>query len=168
MKNSYYLALGSNIEPRQEYLEKAKQALLANGDIIIESGVYKTEPLGPNGQSWYLNQAIHFASKLSPTDLLKTIKEIEPALGRQPRGHWEAREIDIDILLCNSEVLDTVELSIPHKELPKRNFYLAPLAEIAADIIDPRSQKRIWELLEHSKDKLQVMLYEHARDTKLS
>ncbi|MFA5994868.1 MAG: 2-amino-4-hydroxy-6-hydroxymethyldihydropteridine diphosphokinase [Patescibacteria group bacterium] len=151
MSNIVYIALGSNIEPRLDYLTKAKTALSKLGIITKSSTIYETAPLTlPNQSSlnWYLNQVICFAVNQSPQQLLFTLKNIEHQLGRNPNHeHWADREIDLDILLYNDEIIDTVSLHIPHLELANRRFVLEPLAEIAPDLIEPRSKKTIKGLL---------------------
>lgn len=147
-----YLSLGSNIEPRLEYLDRAVTALESIGQIKQLSPIYETEPLGPDQQAWHLNQAVKLETVLEPIELLHSCKQIEQALGRTQREKWGPREIDIDILFYNGTVVDTPELVIPHLELPNRRFMLQPLNDIAPDIAGP--------LLTACTDNLQVKLYE--------
>lgn len=147
-----YLGLGSNIEPRLEYLDHAVTALESVGQITQLSPIYETEPLGPGKQAWHLNQVVALETRLEPIDLLHSCKQIELALGRKLREHLGSREIDIDILLYNSTVVNTPELVIPHLELPNRRFMLQPLHDIAPDIAGP--------MLTACTDNLQVKLYE--------
>ncbi len=147
-----YLSLGSNIEPRLEYLDRAVTALESVGQIKQLSPIYETEPLGPNKQAWYLNQAVELETVLEPIELLHSCKQIEQALGRTQREKWGPREIDIDILFYNGTVVNTPELVIPHSELPNRHFMLQPLNDIVPDIAGP--------LLRACTDNLQVKLYE--------
>ena len=163
----YFLSLGSNVEPRLKHLDKAKRLLAKKCLLRYESHVYETEPLtrhnaaiSAEAQLWHYNQALQIDSQLNPTQLLEFIKTCERKVGRTKREVWGPREIDIDILLYNNDVIDTVELQIPHKELPNRNFVLVPLAEIAAYVREPRTDTSIEDLLEHSTDSLDVRLLE--------
>lgn len=151
-----YLGLGSNIEPREQYLARSKNLLRQHDITVIEqSSLYETEPLTPE-QSWYINQVIAVTTDQSPQQLLHTLKAIEHDLGRKPRERWAEREIDLDILLYDNLIVDTLSLQIPHPELTKRKFVLVPLAEVAADAIEPRTGKTIKELLEDCNDRLTV------------
>ena len=136
-----YLALGSNINDRMKYLEQAREALQTHSQIEIlkASKVYETEPWkkGEDGQEWFLNQVLEVEVTLLPHELLTELKKIEEVLGRKKREHWGAREIDIDILLYNSEFIDTAELQIPHRHMQDRQFVLLPLLEIAPDLKHP-------------------------------
>ncbi len=152
-----YLLLGSNIEP-ERHLNAAAQALTALGVITKQSSLYHTEPLGIAKQDWFLNQVVVLQTNLTPPALLQRLKMLEKILGRQTRHPLSPREIDLDILLYNSVVLDSVSLHIPHLGLPKRRFALVPLTEVAADAIDPRSGKLIYQLLADCSDHLSVII----------
>lgn len=131
------LGLGSNVGDRLEYLSKAVSILGKSVLAALEtSPIYESEAVlkGSSPEDWnkpYLNMAVCGETHLSPQELLKTIKMIEKSLGRQDRGTWAPREIDIDILAYGTEFIDTAELTIPHKDLYKRPFALIPLVELA-------------------------------------
>lgn len=134
MKHNYYLALGSNLGDRQQQITQAHAQLSRFGTITATSTILETAPFGTADQP-FLNQVIQFASKLEPTALLDHIKEIEHALGRQPRSHWDNREIDIDIILWDGDKIDTVTpqghaLIIPHVGIADRAFLLNQLQEL--------------------------------------
>jgi len=74
---------------------------------------------------------------LTPLELLNAVKEIERRLGRTPTIRWGPREIDIDLVLWGSRVVETPSLILPHKEFRTRSFVLTPLAEIAPEAVDP-------------------------------
>jgi len=78
---------------------------------------------------------------------LKLCKDIEQKLGRQKREKWKEREIDLDLLYCGSEILESEILTIPHPYIPQREFVLRPLCDIAPDFIDPRNKLTIREML---------------------
>lgn len=156
--NTYYLSLGTNIEPRLEYLVRAKKMLSESGIVNLESRIYETEPLGATKQ-WFLNQVIEYITIFTPPELLEYCKIIEKKLGRESKETWSDRQIDLDIVLYNSEVIDTLDLHIPHLELANRKFVLIPLAEIAPLAIEPRSKKTIIQLLNECNDTLEVNVY---------
>jgi len=131
------LGLGSNLGERLEYLSKAANKLSKSVIAAIElSPIYESYAVLKNGSpdNWnqkFLNMAVRGETHLSPSELLKQIKMIEKEIGRQDRGIWAPREIDIDILAYDSLTIDNDELTIPHKHLYTRPFALVPLAQIA-------------------------------------
>lgn len=132
------LGLGSNVGDRIAFLEDATFHLRKLATHILLSSVYESEALLPEGapEAWntpYLNMALVGETLLTPHTLLAEIKALEMNMGRQMRGVWGPREIDIDILLYGDAVLDEAELKIPHPHLLSRDFALTPLAEIAPD-----------------------------------
>jgi 2-amino-4-hydroxy-6-hydroxymethyldihydropteridine diphosphokinase len=78
---------------------------------------------------------------------MAAILEIEQEMGRQRVQRKGPRTIDIDILLQGDTVIDTAALKMPHPAMQQRRFVLEPLAEIAPNIVHPRFQKTIQELL---------------------
>jgi len=87
-------------------------------------------------------------TQLSPQDLLKFVKEIEATIGRQPSLRNGPRSIDIDILMYDNLHLEQADLIIPHPRMTERAFVLAPLAEIAPNLLDPISGQTIQALVE--------------------
>lgn len=153
-------ALGSNIGNREQYLQSAQDLLKKDGIVIIKkSSVYETEPFGEPNQLWYLNQVIEIETDKSPLDLLKTLKSVEKELGRKQRKKWDSREIDIDILFYENEIVDEANLKIPHPYLQDRKCVLVPLNEIAPDFFHPKLLKSVSQLLKECTDSLKVREY---------
>lgn len=131
------LGLGSNFGDREAYLQQAVDMLSKNIIAAIEvSSVYESKAVlkqdAPEqwGELSYLNMAVVGESHLLPSDLLKNIKMIENQIGRQSRGTWAPREIDIDILAYGDKCIENDELTIPHAYLLKRSFAMLPLTEL--------------------------------------
>jgi len=130
----YYLSLGTNEGDRENNIKRAIDLLKNLGEIKKTSRFYTTKPWGYKEQANFLNCAIELESELKPRDMLNAIKKIEQELGRKRTFRWGPRIIDIDIMLCfdgEKEIhYEDEELTIPHKELCNRSFYLVCLKEI--------------------------------------
>ncbi len=146
-----YLGLGSNMGDRQQNLQNALSLLSQQVRLMVISPVYDTAPVGNIKQMRFLNLVCEAYTLMKPLELLITVKEIEKTLGREPGSHNDPRPIDIDMLLYGNEIVNTTGLVIPHPRMTERAFVLAPLADIASDLIHPVSGKRIKELLEALK-----------------
>jgi 2-amino-4-hydroxy-6-hydroxymethyldihydropteridine diphosphokinase len=127
-----YLALGSNLGDRAAYLDKARAALAAlpGTRILAESTVEETLPLGSKRQGRYLNQVVAVETSLEPEALLEAVNEIERANGRTRTKRWSARTLDIDIIRYGSRRISTPELTVPHPELERRDFWQRGLAQV--------------------------------------
>ncbi|HEY9560545.1 MAG TPA: 2-amino-4-hydroxy-6-hydroxymethyldihydropteridine diphosphokinase [Anseongella sp.] len=156
--NEVYLSLGSNLGKRQENLAAASRELQnLLGTPLKQSSVYETAAWGNTDQSDFLNQVLVFQLEKGRENwLLERINELESMLGRVRREKWDARIIDIDILLAGSQVIHDSTLTIPHPCLHLRRFVLVPLNEIAPNLLHPEFDKTISELLEHCPDRLEV------------
>jgi 2-amino-4-hydroxy-6-hydroxymethyldihydropteridine diphosphokinase len=99
--------------------------------------MYETEPVGVTTQPTFLNLAAEAETDLEPLELLRWIKEVESRVGRRQTYRWGPRVVDIDILLYGDRIVESRELTVPHRELPNRAFVLVPLAEIVPDLIHP-------------------------------
>lgn len=147
------LALGSNLGPREQTLQRARDALAAAGvPVLAASGLHETPALMPEGApaDWdrpYLNQVIQVQTELAPLALLATVKAIEVQLGREPASRWAPRVIDIDILAHGDQVLADETLVLPHAQMHLRRFVLAPLCEIAPQWRHPLLRRTAAELL---------------------
>ncbi|MCF6182151.1 2-amino-4-hydroxy-6-hydroxymethyldihydropteridine diphosphokinase [Lutibacter sp.] len=149
-----YLSLGSNLENKLENLQKSVDFIGQKiGSISKISSVYKTKSWKFESEDFY-NICLSVATKLNPEDLLKTTKSIERIIGRtkKTKEGYEARIIDIDILLFDNEIIFSPDLIVPHKEMLNRKFVLAPLAEIAPNLLHPIEKKRMQVLLDNCTD----------------
>ncbi|WP_181351188.1 2-amino-4-hydroxy-6-hydroxymethyldihydropteridine diphosphokinase [Thalassobacillus sp. CUG 92003] len=135
MKHAY-IALGSNIAPRDAFLADAIALLaeLKTVHVVTESAVYETPPVGYEDQHDFLNMVINVQTSLSPMELLSHCQAIEQELGRKRVIKWGPRTIDLDILLFQNETVNTDRLTIPHPRMHERAFVMVPLAEIAPTV----------------------------------
>lgn len=156
-----YIGLGSNLGDREHYLQQALELLdqVENVAVVRCSSIYETAPYGPVEQGDFLNMAASIETLLPPMQLLKELHRIENALGRKRDIHWGPRSIDLDILLFNRDNIEEEKLSVPHPELPKRLFVLAPLMDIASHLIVPGINRSVTELYQRFKNEKGVQLW---------
>lgn len=142
-----YLALGTNLGDRLANLKQAITALTPQMEVKAKSPVYETPPWGYEDQPKFLNQVVKAKTYLDPEPLLKHLKRLEIALGRQASFPNGPRLIDIDILFYDNLVLNKPSLVIPHPRLHERAFVLLPLTDIEPDLVHPVSKKTAREML---------------------
>ena len=148
MNNTVYIALGSNIENREENLSLAIELMPPDVIPVSCSPVYQTPPWGFIDQPAFLNQVVKAKTDLEPEDLLQYLNKLENKIGRQPTFQYGPRQIDLDILFYNDIVFDSPCLTIPHPRIAERAFVLVPLADIAADYTHPKLLVPVNELLD--------------------
>ena len=149
------LALGTNIEPREQYLKDALAKIEENNlKIILESSIYETPAWGGVADQNFLNMCIEVETLLGAYELLYTIQKIELELGRVRKEHWGNRTIDIDIIIFDDLVFNDDRLIVPHKYIHDRNFVLAPLVEMYDSI--EIAGKNIKESLEKITEPISV------------
>lgn len=154
-----FLHIGSNLGERRFHLSRAIQHIdTVIGPIQGTSAIYETEAWGYENQGAFLNMALEIEYYGTPIKLLDSIQKIEIDLGRKRTLHWGPRIIDIDIIMYDDIVIDTERLKIPHVELHNRNFVLFPMAEIASELVHPRLNKTMQELLDDCNDSSYVTI----------
>ncbi|MGF7233266.1 2-amino-4-hydroxy-6-hydroxymethyldihydropteridine diphosphokinase [Arachidicoccus sp.] len=155
--NKVYLLIGGNMGDMAASLAIAKKEITKRvGRINLSSSIYKTAAWGLENQPDFLNQVLAVDSDLQAQEILKIILDIECRMGRIREMKNGPRLIDIDILLFNEDIIDEENLKIPHSFLHRRNFTLAPLAEIVPNMVHPVLKKSIMQLLQESQDRLPV------------
>jgi 2-amino-4-hydroxy-6-hydroxymethyldihydropteridine diphosphokinase len=129
-----FIALGSNVGDRSAHLANARAALasLPQSRVLAESDVEETAPIGPAGQGPYLNQMLALETLLAPLALLDQLQAIERAEGRVRHEHWGPRTLDLDVVRFARQQVADPRLTVPHPELPRRDFWQRELAQLDA------------------------------------
>lgn len=144
-----YLSVGSNMGDCEGNLNQAVKELEKCKEIsnVKASKWIKTKPYGYLEQDDFLNGAVAIETVYSPFELLDFLHQIEKNGKRERTIHWGPRTIDLDIVLFDDMIVETEELTIPHKEMHLREFVLKPLSELAPWAIHPVFKKTVTEML---------------------
>ncbi|WP_152052299.1 2-amino-4-hydroxy-6-hydroxymethyldihydropteridine diphosphokinase [Tautonia marina] len=144
------IALGSNLGHRSEILDQAIAELAQSREVVIRgvSRYLETPPVGgPGGQGAFLNAAAALETTLDPFALHRLLIEVEHHAGRVREVRWDARTLDLDLILFGDQIIETPELIVPHPRFAVRRFVLSPLAEVGAEAVDPVTRRSVRELL---------------------
>jgi 2-amino-4-hydroxy-6-hydroxymethyldihydropteridine diphosphokinase len=154
------VALGSNLGDRRTYLDRAIAHLHASISSIVASRYYETEPVGVGPQPRFLNAALTGTTALSPRALLETLLTWEAAEGRERPFPGAPRTLDLDLIFYGDAIIDEPHLIVPHPRFRERLFVLDPLAEIAADWVDPVTGATVGELRRRARAAAEGSPYE--------
>jgi len=127
-----FLGLGSNLGDRRAHLRRAVAGL---PDVVAVSPVYETEPVGGPAQGPYLNAVAELDTERSPRELLALARSLEERAGRVRAERSGPRTLDVDILVVGDLVVDDADLVVPHPRLWQRRFVVAPLADMAPELV---------------------------------
>jgi 2-amino-4-hydroxy-6-hydroxymethyldihydropteridine diphosphokinase len=130
-----FLSLGSNLGDRRALLRDAVDSL---PDVVAVSPVYETAPVGGPEQDNFLNLVVQLETSLSPHQLLGVCHRIESSAERVREVRWGPRTLDIDIIWMDGVTMDEERLTIPHPRWKERRFVVAPLRDLAPDLVDER------------------------------
>lgn len=132
-----FLGVGSNLGDRVAHL---RAAVAGVPDLAAVSPVYETGALGgPAGQGPYLNLVVELRTELGARALLGVCAGLEEAAGRVRTVRWGPRTLDVDVLWVDGETIDEPDLEVPHPRMWERRFVLAPLADLAPDLVSPEA-----------------------------
>src|SRR6185295_4172908 len=142
-----YLGLGSNLGDRRSNLRSGLVGLDEAGlRILARSSVWETEPVLSPTSDWFLNMVVRVGAELSsPLDLLDVLLAVEDRLGRVRSVPNAPRTIDLDLLLVDELSWSDERLVLPHPRMWDRAFVLAPLTELAPDLCNPRTGRKLGE-----------------------
>ena len=144
-----YIALGSNLGNREHNLKEALRRLEQKGiQVVAVSDYITTKPYGVTDQPDFLNAVAEVKTEKTPVELLYTLLQTEQEMGRKRLRRWGERNIDLDLLLYDDQIIDLPELKLPHPDMQNRDFVLRPLAQIAPEAVHPvlgKTIKQLWE-----------------------
>lgn len=129
-----FLGLGSNLGDREALLASALDRLVAVG-LTAVSPRYETEPVGGPEQGPFLNCVAELDTDLSARQLLAVCARLEAAAERVRVERWGPRTLDVDVLWVDGVTVDEPGLVVPHPRLFERRFVLAPLRDLAPDLV---------------------------------
>ncbi len=145
-----YLGIGSNMGNKMANCNLAIDIIdsMPDSAVTLRSSFYRTEPVGVEGHDWYINCAVCILTKSAPLALLRNLLDIEASMGRERKKKWDARPIDLDILLFGPDrIISISDLKVPHPFMHERRFVMVPMAQIAPDVVHPVYNKTMTELL---------------------
>ena len=139
MTRHAFIALGSNLNDRQAFLQGGLDALRAvpDIDVVSVSSIYETAPHGYTDQPAFLNAVCCAETDRSPKTVLAEMHRIAHHFGRQRHIHWGPRTLDLDLLLMGDIRLNDSKLTLPHPHIGERDFVLVPLLQIAPELLNP-------------------------------
>ncbi|QDV37476.1 2-amino-4-hydroxy-6-hydroxymethyldihydropteridine diphosphokinase [Tautonia plasticadhaerens] len=144
------ITLGSNLGDRRATFKRAIADLDAAPGVVVRavSRYHTTAPVGgPGGQGAFLNAAAALEVTLDPFELHRLLLEIERRAGRVREVRWDARTLDLDLILFGDRIIDSPDLTVPHPRFAVRRFVLAPMAKVAPHARDPITHRTVRELL---------------------
>ncbi|MEE9408148.1 MAG: 2-amino-4-hydroxy-6-hydroxymethyldihydropteridine diphosphokinase [Polaribacter sp.] len=159
IQNTTYLSLGTNQGNKLENLQNAINHIDDKVGVIQKiSSIYKTASWGFSGDDFY-NICIKVTTILSPETLLNTVLDIESELGRLKTNtkEYQNRNIDIDVLLFNNDIILSKSLIVPHSKMLERKFVMVPLVEIADNVIHPIEKKQLKICLQNCNDSSEIL-----------
>lgn len=143
-----FLGLGSNVDPEANLRLAIRELQRRFGDLTVSS-VYRSAAMGFDGDD-FLNLVVSMQSNCSALCVCESIELIHNLAGRQRSSNkWEARPLDIDLLLYNDQIIDEPPVRVPRSDVLEYSFVLRPLAEIAPDLKHPVTGR---SMLEHWKE----------------
>jgi 2-amino-4-hydroxy-6-hydroxymethyldihydropteridine diphosphokinase len=148
--HSVYISIGSNLGDREKNIEKALAFIESEiGRLVKCAAFIETEPVDMDCSDFFLNTCIEIQTYFEPFAVLDKLKKIEIKMGRDPlsKGLNQSRIIDLDIIFFGGHIVDSKELTIPHKNFRTRNFVLVPLIELNPFLTDPKTKLTVQQLI---------------------
>lgn len=151
--NKFLISLGGNLGNVNETFDWAWHALEQNNVYILKkSSLYVTSPWGLTDQPPFLNACWVGITAKNVVAFFQCLQQLESLKGRDKSIKWGPRQLDIDLIFWNNDILQLPEIAVPHPRFAERNFVLVPASEIAPGWVDPVSGLKLEQLQKMAKD----------------
>lgn len=153
--HTVYVALGSNMGDKEQYLSDAVDVIAKNAlcRVLKVADYIRTTPYGVEEQAEFLNSAMCIETLMEPEELLDFLQSIELEANRVRELRWGPRTLDLDILFYDDQVIRSKRLTVPHADMKNRDFVLAPLVQLNPWLVHPVTGKTVEEMLENLKER---------------
>lgn len=146
------MALGGNLGDPRELFRWARMRLQEHFLLEASSDLYATAAIGGPEQPDYLNAVLRMNGGQNGAEVLRVLQQIEAEAGRERLIRWGPRNLDLDLILFESEIFESEFLTLPHPRAWERAFVLAPLADLDPELSHPVSQITVKAALKTALD----------------
>lgn len=131
-QHTIFVSIGANLGDPRRVVAEALGVLRAHEALadFAASSLYRTRPVGGVAQADFVNGVFRARTARAPHELLDLLQAVEDRFGRVREQRWGPRTLDLDLLSYDGWILDDARLTLPHPEITRRGFVLAPLAEL--------------------------------------
>lgn len=152
MSEQVFVALGSNLgDSRRNVLDAMERLESLSDRPMVRSSLWKSTPVDcPAGSPEFINAVVMLWARVAdnPDLFLRRLQQMEEEFGRVPKKVMnEARPLDLDLVAFGNTQWSSTELILPHPRAHLRKFVLAPLSEVAPEMVLPGQKKTVRELL---------------------
>lgn len=138
------IGFGSNLGDGRQLLMSGWKSLTQAVGVrgLRFSPLFLSAPVGMTSQAHFTNGVGLVETELTPLTLLHLLLRIEAEHGRRrdvTRSGYQDRFLDLDLLYFGEMICSLPELTLPHPAIRDRLFVLAPLLEVAPELVDPES-----------------------------
>ncbi|HLG21010.1 MAG TPA: 2-amino-4-hydroxy-6-hydroxymethyldihydropteridine diphosphokinase [Bdellovibrionota bacterium] len=143
-----YIGLGSNLGDREGQVLRAVHEMRSFSRVKKISTLRESEPMGMADQPKFVNAVVEIDTDFNPQEVMVELLRIEAEMGRTREGpKGGPREIDLDLVAYENEVVEKEDLQVPHARMHERRFVLEPLIELNPSWVHPKLQASAVQLL---------------------
>ena len=150
-RHAAFVSLGSNLGDKKDNCLRGLESLASSGHakIVKRSRFCRTDPVDYLDQDWFVNAMVKVETDLGPHDLMRSLLDIEAALGRlrESAVRFGPRIIDLDLIFYGTRRIESDTLVVPHPRMHRRRFVLEPICDIEPELLHPVLKKTMRQLL---------------------